>query len=219
MKKNHPSRNRAYVIALIAVLVLLLFLLIQNRNTAMETNVRYEYLTFIEMFPVSSVKYYTYSFWDMDNNGVDELLVSRQNRGNAFDAVMTIFTYNSGIEMIGEYTNEIGSFMSGIFVLDNPNYTGVVDTWHNNGIESYIYVYLDEGAIKHEEIFYVNRKGDSPVLVECSDDKELINEVMKLLEMKNLNHFILPQYVAREQRLNKSRNVDRIFKTKGEGDM
>ena len=147
----------------------------QNSNTKVEAW-QDAYATFLKGLPPPPEGYmYSFTLHDFDSNGIPELMLIKQDL-QAMDALLTVYSYDKKIYLIGEHTNPQKSFLGWFCFSDKPEYDGLFECWWGGGVSHYGYLSLENGALKFEYIFYEDRTKEPMEVVELSENKELINE-------------------------------------------
>ena len=147
----------------------------QNSNTKGEAW-QDAYATFLKALPPLPEGYmYSFTLHDFDSNSIPELMLIKQDL-QARNALLTVYSYDEKIYLIGEHTNPQKSFLGWFHFSDKPEYDGLFECWWGGGVSHYGYLSLENGELKFEYIFYEDRTKEPMEVVELSDNKELINE-------------------------------------------
>ena len=122
-------------------------------------------------------KEYYYTFKDLDNDGIPELLFMAW--GN-----VTVYTFNKGLIKVGNR-----NFVSGttrLFFSDNPAYPGIFNFHLGGGLERYGYTCIKDNQLFYEELWNEDYSGwRENRIEEHSKDKGLIRESKALYSKGN----------------------------------
>lgn len=132
---------------------------------------REAYKTFLQDF-IGDSRYnrFHYSWRDLDNNGIPELIIEEAKDE---DGSLTVYSYDGGIFEIGNYLNpKIGT--AALQFSSNPEFSGLFTLWWGGGVEHYGYLTVEDSRLKHVDLWYIDRLNESET--EISGDKELITE-------------------------------------------
>lgn len=143
---------------------------------------------------------YEFALRDLDNNGIPELLVVLSNEDGG---ILTVYSYNGEIYKMGDYSDsKIG--ISAFVVPANPELRGLFNLWWGGGVEHYGYLFVKDGNLTYEELYYIDRTGDTPEQVNISNNTELIDRASKdFLETDEIGDNILDMYLINEENISK----------------
>lgn len=145
--------------------------------------------------------FYKFSLRDLDNNGIPELLIFQLQKGG-FNQKLTVYTYDENICKLGDYKNPTGSFISWFRIPNNSMFSGLYDCWYEGGQEYCQYLVVKDGTLVCEYLWNINRLGESPVLTELSDNKQLINDSIEAFPPYEYRENLLKTYFVNEQNIN-----------------
>jgi hypothetical protein len=133
------------------------------------------YVEFLREFKIVSTYDVNYfSLRDLNGNATQELIIFESDDGGR-DAVITVYSYDGTVYKVGDYSDpKIG--VSNPRISDNPTYPGLFTLWWGGGVERYGYLTVKERKLIHEHLFDIDRTGETPRLIELSNDKQLIDE-------------------------------------------
>lgn len=137
------------------------------------------YSVFLEDYPVSNEnEYYLFALRDMSNDTVPELIIV-QKIYSTLSTIVTLYSYDSNVYKIGESDNP-ESYASSLRISDNPIFPGLFTCSWGGGVEHYGYLLIGKGHLVYEHLWDMDRTGDTPQEIDFSDEKELINESIKV---------------------------------------
>lgn len=112
-----------------------------------------------------------YCLRDMDNNGVEELIVKEV-------LAITIYTFKDGVTKIDSYDFMTGSLR--LLYSDNPAYPGIIYFTVGGGVDHYNYLSIKNDSFVFEKLWEERyafvEEGDPHRIVNLSSDVQLIEE-------------------------------------------
>lgn len=140
----------------------------QNISTSSNTNTQTQtwqsaYIEHLKKLPAPSdnLGYSTFGMRDLDKNGIPELLIIQQD-SNALNAILTVYSYDSDIYKIGDYSNPKKLFLGGFRFSNNPDIPGLFECWWGSGVEHYGYIYVKDRKLFYEYLYYDDRTAEPP---------------------------------------------------------
>ena len=135
----------------------------------------------------------SYYIRDLDNNGVDELIIKTPGE---YGISIAIYRFQNHVTKIDSFDTITGT--SRFFLSDNPVYPGIFTFHVGGGLERYNYITLKDNALSFEKLWDDDFSGitqllqeDRPKIVEYITDKQMIAESKKLYQ-ENKDIVFLP---------------------------
>jgi len=126
-----------------------------------------------------------YSIKDLDNNGIPELIISKNGVFN-----ITVYTFSDTVVEVGNHF--FGTATRRLFFSDNSSYPGMFFYFAGGGLDHYGYITIKDNKLMYEELWNEDYSGISNDLginrnrIEVfSADKQLIEESRKVYEENN----------------------------------
>ena len=128
-----------------------------------------------------------FCFKDLDNNGVQELILLHEG------TEMTVYTFDSTITEIGKYDFVTGT--TKYLFSDNPSYPGIIYFYVGWGEYIYGYMTIEDNQLTLEELWiedYASASIENPKITIISDDTQLVEESKIVYQQdKNIEFFLL----------------------------
>lgn len=158
------------------------------------------YEAYLKSYPeFNDYKYSSVALRDLDKNGVPELIVVQVNE---VDGILKVYSYDSSVYKIGEYSDpKIG--ISAICISENPKFPGLFNQWWGGGVEHYGYLEVREKRLIYEDLWYIDRTGESPYQSEVSNNEELISESMNIFSDDHYMDNVLETVLINDDNINK----------------
>ena len=170
----------------------------QSENTYREA-----YEVYLRSFP--ELHDYTYSgaaLRDLDKNGIPELIIIQVDE---VDGILKVYSYDNSVFKIGEYSDpKVG--ISAIRLSENPKFPGLFNLWWGGGVEYYGYLGVREKRLIYEDLWHMDRTGESPYQREVSNNEALIRESMNLFSDGEYMGNILDTVLISDE------NIDKMFR-------
>ena len=101
--------------------------------------------------PIDWMNYENFALFDLDKNGVPELIIDLHDDGYRYSAYVYTYTYTGTLAEIGHMYGAVGSQIS---IPQNPNYSGLFSVTHGMGIFDKFYYYNEiiNGVLTETEI-------------------------------------------------------------------
>lgn len=126
-----------------------------------------------------------FSIKDLDNNGIPDLIISKNGMNN-----ITVYTFNDTVVEVGNHF--FGTATTRLFYSDNSSYPGMFSYFAGGGLDHYGYITIKDNKLICEELWNEDYSGISEDLgisrnriEEFSADKQLIEESRKVYEENN----------------------------------
>lgn len=126
-----------------------------------------------------------FSIKDLDNNGIPELIISKNGVSN-----ITVYTFNDTVVEVGNHFFETAT--TRLFFSDNSSYPGMFFYFAGGGLDHYGYITIKDNKLMYEELWnedYSEISKDLGIsrnrIEEFSADKQLIEESRKVYEENN----------------------------------
>ena len=160
------------------------------------------YLYFLNDFLKYNNDIYEFSLWDLDNNGIPELLILQLNE-NGGEGILSIYSYDDNIIKIDDYIDH--KTAAGYRYSYNTLFPGLFTFWWGGGQEYYGYLTINNGILIHENIKHIDRSIEPPNIKYMSNNKHLIDESTNVYPHFNYNDNILKFYIINNE------NIENIF--------
>lgn len=135
-----------------------------------------------------------FSWWDLDNNDIPELIIEQANIDGG---ILTVYSYDGNAYEVGNYSNsKIG--VSGLRFSNNPEFPGLFTLWWGGGVEHYGYLTVNNRELIYEDLWYMDGLKES-YKNEISDNKKLINES---INVESIEDSLLEMYLINEDGIN-----------------
>jgi len=158
------------------------------------------YLYFLKDFLKYNNDIYEFSLWDLDNNGIPELLIQQINE-NGGEGVLSIYSYDDNIIKIDDYI--VHKTAAGYRYSYNSLFPGLFTFWWGGGQEYYGYLIINNGIIIHEDIKHIDRTMEPPNIKYISNNKQLIDELINIYPLYNNYDNILKFYILNDENIKK----------------
>ena len=168
-----------------------------QNETLNATNWQTAYTSFLGDFPApKDNESFYFSLRDLDGDGVPELIIYRMNNATFTKDLkdLVVYSYENSVYKIGEFENA-GSYASELRTTDNPMFRGLFLLWYGGGMERYGYLYVEDGELKYEYLFYYDYTAEQPNKEIVSDNEEAVHAFPRydcgdnILEMYDLEDF------------------------------
>lgn len=148
--------------------------------------------------------FFKFALRNLDNSGVPELLMFQLQKIGS-NQVFTAYAYDGNVYKLGDYSNPKGSFVSWFRIPGNPMLPGLYECWHGGGQEYCQYLSVKEGELTCEYLWHMDRSGESPLLTELSDNKQLVSDSIDAFPPYDYSENLLEAHFINDE------NIDKIL--------
>ena len=138
---------------------------------------------------------------DLDNDAIPELLMFQLQK-SGFNQVFTAYAYDGTVYKLGDYSNPKGSFVSWFRIPGSSMYPGLYECWHGGGQEYCQYLSVKDRVLTCEYLWHMDRSGESPILTELSDNKQLVNDSIDAFPPYDYSENLLEAYFINDETIN-----------------